>query len=116
MQSLRSRNRASKNLQGCQFSPAGVRKLRITKNLRKLTSAVDFGPSKSQNRFAHAKLGLHVGVEVIRRDGLSSRRVILFVAAGMLTGKAGTQNWNIFERKVEVSHAKPNSLRSVVFF
>ena len=64
--------------------------MRITnKNLRKLTSAVEFGPSKLQNRIAYAKLALHVGLEVTRRDGLSSWIVILFMAAGMLIGNSG---------------------------
>ena len=41
-----------------------------------------------QNRFAYAKRASLTYTEVTRRDGLSSWRVIFFVAAGMLSGKS----------------------------
>ena len=53
---------------------------------------VDFqaaGHFENAKSLADAKLALRAHVEVTRRDGLSSWRVILFVAAGMLSGKSG---------------------------
>ena len=53
---------------------------------RKLSISKPLGHFKLAKSFADAKLALRGHEEVTRRDGLSSWRVILFVAAGMLSG------------------------------
>ena len=70
---------------------------------------VDFqaaGALQNAKSFADAKLALRAHVEVIRRDGLSSWRVIFFVAAGMLSGKSAANYMANFGRKSMISHAR----------
>ena len=50
-----------------------------------------------QNRFAYAKKALLTYTEVTRRDGLSSWRVIFFVAVGMLSGKSARKYISLVE-------------------
>ena len=57
-------------------------------NFTKIAISEGLGPSTQQNRFADANRPQQAS-EVTRRDGLSSWRVILLLAAGMLSGKAG---------------------------
>ena len=65
-------------------------------------------PSKIQNRFADAKLALRGTTDVIRRDGLSSWREILFMAVGMLSCNSASQ-YLFFFGKVEFSDGRTNS-------
>ena len=65
-------------------------------------------PQHQRNRFAHAKLALRAYSEVTRRDGLSSWRVIFFVAVGMLSGNSGT-NYVAKIFGVEFSDGRTNS-------
>ena len=89
MQNLSSIHRLGEKFRGWIGSTWWTSNFENRKIIRKSTSAVDFGPSKSQNRFAHAKLRLHVSLEVTRRNGLSSWKIIFFLAAGMLSGNWG---------------------------
>ena len=53
-------------------------------------------PDQVIQGFVKAKKALRVNTEVTRRDGLSSWRVMLFVAAGMLSGKSAAKSVDIF--------------------
>ena len=59
---------------------------------------------------------LRAAAEVTRRDGLSSWRVIFFVAAGMLSDKLGINYVYFLDGKVEISHERTNSFSPGVFF
>ena len=59
---------------------------------------------------------LCAAAEVTRRDGSSSWRVILFVAAGMLSGKSGINYVYFSGGKVGISHEITNSFSPGVFF
>ena len=69
-----------------------------------------------QNRVAYAKRARLTYTEVTRRDGLSSWRVIFFVAVGMLSG-TWTANYVVeMFGKVDFSYEIINSFSPGVFF
>ena len=55
---------------------------------------------------AETWLTVHRPWQVTRRDGLSSWRVILFVAAGMMRGKSAANYVANFGGKVKISHGR----------
>ena len=59
-----------------------------------------------QNRFAYTKRALLTCTEVTRRDGLSSWRVIFFVAAGMWSDKSTVNYVGDFFGKSMISHER----------
>ena len=68
----------------------------MTKISRKVTSAEDFGASKTQNRFAHAKLALRGMTHMTRRDGLSSRESNILWGSGEIEWQSGWDKYVLF--------------------
>ena len=65
----------------------------MSKIRRKVMSADDFGASKTQNRFAHAKLALRGITHMTRRDGLSSRESNILWGSGEIEWQSG---WELY--------------------
>ena len=70
---------------------------------RKATSGDENYLPTIQNRFAHAKFALRRILEVSRRDGLSSWRIILYGPVGMSSCSWGETNIYFSMRNVELS-------------
>ena len=83
----------------------------------KIDFSWELGLQNKQNRFADANRPPPVRTpDVTRRDGSSSWRVILFVAAGMLSGKWGPNYVANMEGKLKISHERTWSFSPGVFF
>ena len=85
----------------------------------KITKFAENSPLLARNCAQNRKLPSLTRVapqDMTRRDGLSSWRVILFVAAGMSSGKS-TANYVYFcGRKSRISNERTNSFSPGIFF